>query len=165
MAAGAVEIAFRPAFQRVIQRNGHGWHTHHDLVAAIAQVVRAVWIFGVPLMSTVVVVLSILLGLLFLGTGGVKVLSLPQSLAIRDHLGLRPRLWQLIGVCESAGGLGLLAGLVVPLLGVAASIGLVMLMAGAIISRIRVSDSAATISVDVLVLALVAVLVVVRASA
>ncbi|MGV9374906.1 DoxX family protein [Nonomuraea sp. NPDC003707] len=113
-------------------------------------------------MSTVVVVLSILLGLLFVGTGGIKVLSLPRSPAIRDHLGLQPRLWQSIGVCESAGGVGLLA---VPLLGVATSSGLVMLMAGAIISRIRVSDSAATISIDVLVPALVAVLVVVRASA
>ncbi|MEU6789387.1 DoxX family protein [Nonomuraea angiospora] len=109
--------------------------------------------------------LSILLGLLFVGTGGIKVLSLPQSLAVRDHLGLQPRLWQLIGVCEAAGGVGLLAGLAVPPLGVAASIGLVLLMAGAIISRIRVSDSAAMISIDVLVLALVVALVVVRALA
>ncbi|MDX3102129.1 DoxX family protein [Nonomuraea angiospora] len=116
-------------------------------------------------MSTVVVVLSILLGLLFAGTGGIKVLSLPRSLAIRDHLGLQPRLWQLIGVCESAGGVGLLAGLAVPSLGVAASIGLVMLMAGAIISRIRVSDRAAMIAMDVLVLASVVVLLVVRALA
>ncbi|MFD1548024.1 DoxX family protein [Nonomuraea guangzhouensis] len=116
-------------------------------------------------MSTVVIVLSILLGLLFIGTGGVKVLSLPQSLAIRDHLGLPPRLWRLIGVCESAGGVGLLAGLAVPLFGVAASMGLVMLMAGAIISRIRVSDSVVMISIDVLVLALVVLLVILRASA
>ncbi|MET7332197.1 DoxX family protein [Nonomuraea sp. NPDC005650] len=116
-------------------------------------------------MSVAVVVLSILLGLLFVGTGGIKVLGLPQSLAIRDHLGLRPGLWRLIGVCESAGGAGLLVGLAVPLLGVAASIGLVVLMVGAIVSRIRVSDSAATISVDVLVLALAGALVVVRASA
>src|SRR5690349_3285700 len=103
-------------------------------------------------MSTTVVLLSILLGLLFMGTGGIKVLSLPQSLAIRDHLGFQRRLWRLIGVCEAAGGVGLLAGLMVPLLGAAASIGLVMLMVGAIVSRIRVSDSAPMIAIDVLVL-------------
>ncbi|MEU6719361.1 DoxX family protein [Nonomuraea sp. NPDC046802] len=113
-------------------------------------------------MSAVVVVLSILLSLLFVATGGIKVLSVPPSPAIRDHLGIRPELWRLIGVLEAAGGVGLLAGFVVPLLGVAASIGLVLLMIGAIVSRVRVSDSAAAISVDVLVLALVLGLVAAR---
>jgi hypothetical protein len=50
-------------------------------------------------------------------------------------------------------------------LGLAASIGLIVLMMGAIVSRVRVADPVATISVDVLVLALVLALVVVRALA
>lgn len=107
-------------------------------------------------MNNVTIVLSLVLGLLFIATGGIKVLNVPQSLKIRDHLGLSPGLWRLIGVLEIAGGVGLLIGLMVPVLGAAASIGLAALMIGAIISRVKVRDPATMISLDVIVLALVA---------
>ena len=111
------------------------------------------------------IVLSLLLGLLFIVTGAVKMLSIPQSLAIRDHLGIKPVLWRVIGVCEAAGGVGLLVGLAIPVLSLAASIGLIVLMVGAIVSRVRVADPISAISVDALVLALVIALVTVRALA
>ncbi|MEV6153764.1 DoxX family protein [Nonomuraea sp. NPDC052129] len=116
-------------------------------------------------MLTATIVLSLLLGPLFIVTGGLKALSVPRSLAIRDHLGVRPQLWRVVGVCEAAGGVGLLAGLAIPMLGVAASIGLIVLMIGAIVSRVRVADPVTMISVDVLVLVLVVALVTVRALA
>ncbi|WP_433511745.1 DoxX family protein [Nonomuraea sp. CA-143628] len=116
-------------------------------------------------MLTATIVLSLLLGLLFIVTGGMKMLSVPQSLAIRDHLGVKPELWRVVGVCEAAGGVGLLVGLSLPALGLAASIGLIVLMVGAIVSRVRVSDPVTMISVDVLVLALVVALATVRAPA
>lgn len=105
-------------------------------------------------MNAVTVSLSIVLGLLFIVTG-VKVIGVTQSLKIRDHFGLPPRLWQVIGVLEFAGGVGLLAGLAVTGLGVAASIGLAALMIGAVITRHKAHDSALMISVDLFVLALV----------
>ncbi|MFG1957804.1 DoxX family protein [Nonomuraea sp. NPDC049028] len=111
------------------------------------------------------IVLSILLGLLFIVTGGMKLGSVPQSLAIRDHLGVKPELWRAIGFCEAAGGVGLLVGLSLPVLGLAASIGLIVLMIGAIVSRVRVADPVTMISVDVLVLALVVALMTIRALA
>ncbi|MDQ1006043.1 putative membrane protein YphA (DoxX/SURF4 family) [Streptomyces sp. V4I23] len=110
-------------------------------------------------MNTVLTVLSLLLGLLFLVTGGIKVLKVPQSLRIRDHLGVPPALWLVIGALEAVGGAGLLVGIAVPVLGLAASVGLTGLMTGAIASRLRVRDPLSMVLLDVVVLALVAVAV------
>ncbi|WP_328841648.1 DoxX family protein [Streptomyces europaeiscabiei] len=107
-------------------------------------------------------VLSVLLGLLFVVTGGVKVLGVPQSLAIRDHFHLPPRLWQAVGALETAGGVGVLVGLAIPVLGAAASAGLAALMVGATINRLRVHDPAVMVVVDLTVLGLVLVLAALR---
>ena len=101
--------------------------------------------------------LTIVVGVLFTITGGVKVLGVRQSLEIRDHFGMSPRTWQLIGILETAGAVGTLLGLAVEPLGIAAMVGLCLLMVGAIVSRIRVGDSAALILADVATLALVVV--------
>lgn len=100
--------------------------------------------------------LMILVGLTFLVTGGVKILSVPQSLEIRDHLGIAPGLWRIVGTLETLGAVGVLVGLGVELIGTLALIGLTLLMLGAIASRIRVRDSVVTIGLDAVVLALVA---------
>lgn len=100
-------------------------------------------------------VLCVVTGILFVVTGGVKVVGLRQSLAIRDHFGMDPRLWRVIGTLETAGGVGVLVGTQVTWLGLAALVGLAALMAGAITSRVRVRDSAAMVLGDVVVLALV----------
>ncbi|GAA1560493.1 hypothetical protein GCM10009804_16590 [Kribbella hippodromi] len=102
-----------------------------------------------------VVVLAIVVGVLFIVTGGVKVLGVRQSLAVRDHLGMAPQLWRLIGLLELAGAAGVLIGLKLTVLGVLAAIGLTLLMLGAIASRVKVRDSALMIAADVVVLALV----------
>jgi uncharacterized membrane protein YphA (DoxX/SURF4 family) len=116
-------------------------------------------------MHSLSVMLSIVLGLLFVMTGAIKVLNVTQSLNVRDHLGLSPRLWHVIGILETAGGAGLLIGLVVPVLGAAASIGLAGLMIGAITSRLKVQDPARTVSLDIAVLTLVVALVTLHAFA
>jgi hypothetical protein len=101
-------------------------------------------------------VLAVLTGILFVVTGGVKVVGLRQSLAIRDHFGMDPRLWRAIGVLETAGGVGVLAGTQVTGLGLAALVGLAALMVGAVASRLRVHDPVALVLGDVAVLVLVA---------
>ena len=102
-------------------------------------------------------VLAIVTGALFLVTGGVKVLGVKQSLEIRDHFGMQPGLWRVIGTLETAGAVGVLTGPAVPGLGVAAAVGLACLMLGAIASRVKVKDSALMIAGDVVVLGLVVV--------
>lgn len=96
---------------------------------------------------------SVAVGILFIITGGVKVIGLPQSLAIRDHFGIQPQAWRLLGAVEALGGAGVLVGLWRSPLRSAALAGLALLMVGAIVSRIRVRDSVAWIALDVVVLA------------
>jgi DoxX-like family len=75
--------------------------------------------------------------------GLIKVVGLPQSLTIRDHLGVKPVQWRLIGSLELAAVAGVLIGLSWPPIGVAAAVGAALLLLGAIGFHARASDSAA----------------------
>jgi uncharacterized membrane protein YphA (DoxX/SURF4 family) len=86
------------------------------------------------------VVVTILLAVLFTFSSSIKLLSAPQSLAIRDHLGVTPVLWRVIGILELAGVVGVLVGLAWPPIGVAAAIGLALLSVGAVAFHVRASD-------------------------
>ncbi len=103
--------------------------------------------------------------LLFAVTGTVKIVGLSASLKIRDHLGLPPRLWQVVGALETSGAIGTLVGLWYRPLGIAATAGLAALMLGAIVSRLRVRDTVLAVLSDVLVLAVVTTLLVLYALA
>lgn len=105
---------------------------------------------------TTTTALTLAVTVLFAATGAVKLIGLPASLKIRDHLRLSPALWRLIGTLEMAGALGALAGLWFRPLEIAATAGLTALMAGAIVSRIRIRDAAIAVLFDVLVFALAA---------
>jgi hypothetical protein len=107
--------------------------------------------------TVAVAVLSVVLGLLFVVTGGVKVAQLPQSLHVRDRFGLAPRTWRTVGALEAAGGLGTALGLAWWPVGVLALLGLAALMVGAVTNRLRVGDPAWAWTGDVAVLALVLV--------
>jgi uncharacterized membrane protein YphA (DoxX/SURF4 family) len=100
-------------------------------------------------------VLTLITGGLFLVTGGVKVLGVPQSLAIRDHFGMSPNLWRTVGVLESAGAVGVLVGIAFTPLAVLALVGLALLMCGAIASRLRVHDPVLMLLGDAAALGLV----------
>ncbi|MGO9032363.1 DoxX family protein [Mycobacterium sp.] len=92
---------------------------------------------------TAEVIVTALLAALFGFAGLIKIAGLRQSLAIRDHLGVKPVQWRLIGLLELAGVAGVLVGLVWPPIGVAAAIGLALLVLGAIVFHVRASDSVA----------------------
>ena len=102
-------------------------------------------------------VLAILVAVIFLFSGAVKVFGVPQSLAIRDHLGISSDLWRAIGVLEWLGVAGIVMGTRVPLIGTLALVGLAFLMVGAMTARLRVRDAAWAITLDVIVFGLVAV--------
>jgi uncharacterized membrane protein YphA (DoxX/SURF4 family) len=91
-------------------------------------------------MSIAIIVLSALLAVAFLGSGGLKLAGTKQSLQMRDELHVGAQLWRVVGALEVAGALGLAAGFVVPALGVAAAAGLALLMAGGIASHARAQD-------------------------
>ena len=94
-------------------------------------------------MMTAEVIVTALLAALFGFAGLIKIAGLRQSLEIRDHLGVKPVQWRLIGLLELAGVAGVLVGLVWPPIGVAAAIGLALLVLGAIVFHVRESDSVA----------------------
>ncbi len=95
-----------------------------------------------PYSETVIatVVVTILLALLFAFSSSIKLLSAPQSLAIRDHLGVSPTLWRVIGILELAGVIGVLVGLAWAPIGIAAAIGLALLSVGAVAFHLRARD-------------------------
>ena len=92
-------------------------------------------------MSIATVIVTICLAGLFAFAGSIKLLGVKQSLAIRDHLGISPSQWRIIGVLEWAGVAGVLAGLAWSPIGIAAAVGLTLLSVGAIVSHVRSSDS------------------------
>jgi hypothetical protein len=120
----------------------------------------AVTLPGRYLDRMVLTVLAILVAVTFLGTGGVKLLSAPASLKIRDSLDVDPGQWRLIGVLEWLGVAGVLAGLAWWPIGLAACVGLVALLAGAVYTRVGAArrhsrSEAVNIGADILTLAVV----------
>src|SRR5947208_1221201 len=81
-----------------------------------------------------------LLAAFFLLAASMKLTGAPQSLEIRDHLGVAPGQWRLIGVLELSGAVGAAVGLAFTPLGVAATAGLVLTSLGAIATHVRAGD-------------------------
>lgn len=91
-------------------------------------------------MHTAANVLSVLLAISFLGSGGMKLLGQAKMMEGLSKLGVSRNFGRFIGALELAATAGLLIGLVIGWLGAAAAIGLVLLMAGAIVYHVRAGD-------------------------
>jgi hypothetical protein len=104
--------------------------------------------------DTVTVVVTLLLAALFTFSASIKLLGVRKSLAIRDHLGVSPNQWRIIGGLEVAGVAGVLAGLLWAPLGIAAAIGLALLSVGAVAFHLRASDRVAEMAPAVIGIAL-----------
>ena len=91
-------------------------------------------------MDTATVIVTLLLAALFTFSSSIKLLGVSKSLAIRDHLGVSPIQWRMIGALELAGVAGVLIGLLWAPIGIAAAIGLTLLSIGAIAFHVRASD-------------------------
>ena len=94
-------------------------------------------------MDTATVVVTLLLAALFTFAASIKLLGVSQSLAVRDHLGVKPLQWRLIGALELAGVAGVL-------------VGLALLSIGALAFHIRASDRVADTAPAVIAIALAA---------
>src|SRR5262245_17210710 len=107
-------------------------------------------------MDIATVIVTLLLAVMFAFAGSIKLLGVRQSLAIRDHLGVKPVQWRLIGTLELLGVAGVALGLWYPSIGIAAAIGLALLGIGAVGFHIRASDSATDTAPAVIGVALAA---------
>jgi uncharacterized membrane protein YphA (DoxX/SURF4 family) len=86
------------------------------------------------------VILSVVLGLLLLLTGGGKVLDLAFSRGNREALSVHPVFWRVTGILEVAATVGLIWGIWFVPFGLAAAIGVALLMIGAFVFRVRTGD-------------------------
>jgi hypothetical protein len=93
-------------------------------------------------MDLVRVILSIVLALMLLVTGGGKVLDLGYARGNRDKLSVHPVFWRIIGALEIAAVVGLVWGIWFVPFGLAAAIGVALLMIGAFGFRMRTHDKA-----------------------
>jgi uncharacterized membrane protein YphA (DoxX/SURF4 family) len=108
------------------------------------------------------VIISIVLALMLLVTGGGKVVGLKYANGNRESLGVHPVFWRVIGILELAAAVGLVWGIWFVPFGLAAAVGVALLMLGAVGFRIRTRDTAIMrqSSVDSIVFALAAVVAV-----
>lgn len=83
------------------------------------------------------IVLSALLALLFLFTGGGKFAGAASSQVIRDSINVAPTQWKLIAVVENIVAALLIAGIWIVPVGIAGAAGVVAVMVGAITTRMR----------------------------
>jgi len=93
-------------------------------------------------MTIATIILSVLLGLAFIGAGVGKLRRSEPVTGTLEELGVTPGLQRTIGVLETLGGIGVVAGLAVQPLGILAAIGLVLMMIGAVAFHVRARDTA-----------------------
>ncbi len=79
------------------------------------------------------VILAVVIAVPFLVGGIGKILDVEMMAIARQHLGLPPGLFRIVGILEFLGGVGVLAGLHqdLPLIGILAAIGLIGMTIGA----------------------------------
>jgi hypothetical protein len=104
--------------------------------------------------TTATVVATLLLAALFTFAASIKLIGVAQSLKIRDHLGVSPTQWRIIGGLELAGVAGVLVGLWWAPIGIAAAACLALLSVGAVAFHLRASDQASEMAPAVIGIAL-----------
>jgi hypothetical protein len=96
------------------------------------------------------VVLAVALGGAFAALGAAKVARTPSMVARAGHVGFSVERYQLIGLAELAGAIGILLGLAYSPLGYSAGAGLLALMTGALFTHARRRDGSAEMAPAIL---------------
>jgi hypothetical protein len=97
-------------------------------------------------MSAALQVVAVLLALVFGALGTAKILGLRPMRERAAEVGFATAAYRRIGVLEVAGAIGLLIGLIEPLIGVLAGAGLLVLLGGALVTHIRNGHGAAKVA-------------------
>jgi len=104
----------------------------------------------------VAIALAVLVAVIFTALGAAKILAVPPMQARAAHVGFSVAAYRRIGVLEVAGAVGVLAGLIRPLLGGLAGVGLLLLLAGAMVTHVRNHDGPREVAPAVVCVVLVA---------
>jgi hypothetical protein len=96
------------------------------------------------------VLLAVVLGSAFVALGAAKVARTPSMVARAGHVGISVEGYQLIGLAELAGAIGILLGLIYSPLGYSAGAGLLALMTGALFTHARRGDGPAEMAPAIL---------------
>lgn len=91
-------------------------------------------------MTVVLVLLTVLVSLVLLATGGAKLAAIPDMRTRASHLGFSVTTFRVVGALEVAGVAGLQLGWQWPTLGLVAAVALTLLMLGAVVCHVRVGD-------------------------
>lgn len=91
-------------------------------------------------MTTVIVILSIILGVAFIAAGAAKVTKQKAMVQAADHLGVSQQNYQYIGGLEILGGVGVLLGIGLQTIGWLAALGLLITMVGGVVAHLRKGD-------------------------
>ncbi|MFE9958907.1 DoxX family protein [Micromonospora sp. NPDC005299] len=91
-------------------------------------------------MTLAAAILAVLLALVFLALGTAKIRALQPMRELAAEAGFSVAAYRRIGLLEVAGAVGLLIGLVEPLIGALAGAGLLLLLAGAVVVHLRKGD-------------------------
>ena len=91
-------------------------------------------------MTLAAAILAVLLALIFLALGAAKILAVQPMRELADEAGFSVAAYRRIGLLEAAGAIGLLIGLIEPLIGTLAGAGLLLLLGGAVVVHLRKGD-------------------------
>ncbi|MGS2617712.1 DoxX family protein [Micromonospora sp. LZ34] len=91
-------------------------------------------------MTLAAAILALLLTLIFSALGTAKMLALQPMRALAAEAGFSVAAYRRIGLLEVAAVIGLLIGLVQPLIGILAGAGLLLLLGGALVVHLRKGD-------------------------
>jgi hypothetical protein len=91
-------------------------------------------------MTLAATILAVLLALAFSALGAAKVRAVPAMRELATEAGFSTAAYRRIGLLELAAAIGLLLGLVQPLIGALAAIGLLLLLTGAVAVHVRKGD-------------------------
>ena len=107
-------------------------------------------------MTLAATILAVLLALIFSALGTAKILALRPMRVRAAEVGFSVPAYRRIGVLEGAAVIGLLIGLVDPVIGALAGAGLLLLLAGALVVHLRKGDGPRTYAPAVVVALVVA---------
>lgn len=91
-------------------------------------------------MHIALIVLSVVLVLVLLGSAGAKLAKTNQIMEQMSTVGVPPKVLPLLAAAEIAGAVGLIVGFFWWPIGVAAAVGVVLYFVGAVIAHLRVKD-------------------------
>jgi uncharacterized membrane protein YphA (DoxX/SURF4 family) len=88
-------------------------------------------------MTIALIIFGSLLAFAAIGSAISKLVKVPDVMTAMASVGVKPNQVPVLALLEIAGGLGVIAGIWVPILGVLASIGLVVYFAGALQAHMK----------------------------